>query len=421
MSVKKQTQHDEKVSLKLSAAERKLVLEEVACLDESCEQIIRDTPNNKPVMMTLDELDEFGRHITAAVEQNNQPEKLSKVFDKVQRLLDTYTLDEPSPAPNIEDSGKREVILEQAAQIAEFVTQALMSLTQLRIKTKPLDNFWLAPKQREVLLQVPGLSQTIKNKLTKEKPLSAAEVASMTMAVSEELTEAEGRRQVGLLLVAEHLMDRLEHAIAAKGQPPAKKKPKTTKPQKSDLLYQFKITLLGWTPPIWRRIQVQDCTLDTLHEHIQMAMGWTNSHLHEFVIKRKRYGDLDLLDDGFEDFQCEDSTTTMLSDILPKTGKQFVFKYKYDFGDGWEHEVRYEGSPPVEKAQKYPLCLEGERACPPEDCGGIWGYEHFLEAIRDPKHEEHEHMLWWIGGSFDSEAFDANQASMAMKKGLPNW
>jgi hypothetical protein len=197
--------------------------------------------------------------------------------------------------------------------------------------------------------------------------------------------------------------------------------PSKRRPAKTDLLFQFTITLLGAKPSIWRRIQVQDCTLDKLHEHPQTAMGWTNSHLHQFEIKGERYGDPELLDDGFEDFECEDSTRTLLSDILPKTGKRFAFQYEYDFGDGWEHEVLFEGNPPVDPKAKYPLCVEGERACPPEDCGGVWGYGDFLEAIRNPKHEEHESMLEWIGGRFDPEEFDARAATKAMKTGLPDW
>jgi hypothetical protein len=150
-------------------------------------------------------------------------------------------------------------------------------------------------------------------------------------------------------------------------------------------------------------------------------MGWTNSHLHQFEIKGKRYGDPELLDDGFGDFVCLDSTKTKLSQILPKTGKRFAFKYEYDFGDGWQHEVVSEGKLPVDPKVKYPLCLEGERACPPEDCGGPWGYGDFLEAIRNPKHEEHESMLEWVGGAFDPEEFDSKKATKLMKKGLRDW
>jgi hypothetical protein len=186
-------------------------------------------------------------------------------------------------------------------------------------------------------------------------------------------------------------------------------------------VFQFKITLLGVKPPIWRRILVPDCTLDKLHEHIQTSMGWTNSHLHQYNIKGERFGDPELLDDGFEDFECVDSTKTILSDILPKTGKRFSFRYEYDFGDGWEHEVVFEGCPAVDPKTKYPLCMEGERACPPEDCGGVYGYGDFLEAISNKKHDDHKSMLEWVGGWFDPEEFDAATATKAMKKGLPDW
>lgn len=186
-------------------------------------------------------------------------------------------------------------------------------------------------------------------------------------------------------------------------------------------LYQFKITLLGSSPPIWRRIQVPDCTLDKLHEYIQTAMGWTNSHLHQFEIRGKRYGDPALLDDGFEEFDGIDSTKTMISEIMPQRSKRFAFSYEYDFGDGWEHQIAFEGCPDPAEGKRYPLCLEGEQACPPEDVGGVWGYQDFLAAIADPQHEEHETYLDWCGGSFSREKFDPQQATTAMKKGLPDW
>jgi hypothetical protein len=188
----------------------------------------------------------------------------------------------------------------------------------------------------------------------------------------------------------------------------------------SERLYQFKITLLESQPPIWRRIQVKNCTLDKLHEHFQTAMGWTNSHLHQFEIDGDRYGDPELLDDGFEDFHCVDSTVTKVSEIIPQDGKRFRFTYEYDFGDDWQHEVIFEGCLRAEKGGRYPICVEGERACPPEDVGGVWGYAEFLEAIADPKHEEHNRMLEWVG-DFDPEEFDAGKTTKAMRRGLPDW
>jgi hypothetical protein len=189
----------------------------------------------------------------------------------------------------------------------------------------------------------------------------------------------------------------------------------------AERLYQFRITLLDTRPPIWRRIQVKDCTLDTLHEHIQTAMGWTNSHLHHFRVGEQLYGDPDWMQEKFEDMEYEDSTSTKLSAILPRSGRRFTFEYEYDFGDGWRHEVFSEGCLRAERGKWSPVCVEGARACPPEDVGGTWGYEEFLEAMADPSHERHEEFREWIGGRFDPEAFDPAKATKRMGRGLPDW
>jgi len=186
-------------------------------------------------------------------------------------------------------------------------------------------------------------------------------------------------------------------------------------------LYQFKITVKDTRPPIWRRIQVRDCTLDKLHEWIQTAMGWTNSHLHHFRINDQLYGDLRLMEENFDEFRHADSTVTTLSRIIPKSGKRFHFEYQYDFGDSWWHEVLFEGCLRADPGQQYPLCLEGERACPPEVVGGTSRYRAFLKAIADPDHRRHGEYLRWVGGSFDPEAFDAESATTRMRRGLPNW
>ena len=148
--------------------------------------------------------------------------------------------------------------------------------------------------------------------------------------------------------------------------------------------------------------------------------SWTNSHLHQFEIDGERYGDLELLDDGFQDFRCVDSRITKISEIVPNSGKPFSFLYEYDFGDGWEHEVLFEGCIRAEKGQRYPICIEGERACPPEDVGGVWSYAEYLEALTDPEHEQHEDFLEWAG-PFDPEKFDAKEATKEIRRGVLNW
>ena len=107
--------------------------------------------------------------------------------------------------------------------------------------------------------------------------------------------------------------------------------------------------------------------------------------------------------------------------MLPKSGERFHFEYEYDFGDSWEHDVLFEGCLKATPGQRYPLCLEGERACPPEDVGGTTGYKRFLRAIARPDHPEHGENLTWVGGSFDPEEFDAEKATKRMIRGLPKW
>lgn len=198
------------------------------------------------------------------------------------------------------------------------------------------------------------------------------------------------------------------------------RKPSATKTAKK-VVYQFKITLLESRPAIWRRILVPEGSLDQLHDCIQAAMGWTNSHLHQFEIARKRYGNPELLDDDWSDAKVISSLDTQLSGLFGGKRPPKKFHYEYDFGDGWEHLIEFEGATPAESGTKYPCCVEGARACPPEDCGGIWGYANFLQAIVDPKHEEHEFYSEWIGGEFDPEEFNATESTKAMRKGLPNW
>ena len=186
-------------------------------------------------------------------------------------------------------------------------------------------------------------------------------------------------------------------------------------------VYQFKVTLTDTEPPIWRRIQVGDCNLDKLHEHIQTAMGWTNSHTHHFRIDGRLYGDPRLLAETFGELNYADSTRTRLGDILHEGGGRARFEYEYDFGDGWLHEVLFEGRLRAEPGKRHPLCLEGERACPPEDVGGVWGYVDFLAAVADPEHEQHEEMREWIGRKFDPEAFSPAKATTRMRTGVADW
>ena len=182
--------------------------------------------------------------------------------------------------------------------------------------------------------------------------------------------------------------------------------------KKYDQVYQFKITLKGTKPPIWRRILVPETyTFWDLHVAIQDAMGWDDYHLHEFTLLSPKTGrkvKIGIPSDEDADFGWE-----VLAEWNQKIAHYFSSEnskadYVYDFGDGWEHSIKLEKILPRETGVAYPRCIDGRGACPPEDCGGIGGYAEFLEAIGDPANELHEDMLDWVGGSFDPDDFDPN-------------
>jgi hypothetical protein len=175
------------------------------------------------------------------------------------------------------------------------------------------------------------------------------------------------------------------------------------RPRAAGTVFQLKVTLENIKPPVWRRVLVDaSSTLDHVHEVLQAAFGWWNRHLHEFEIDGTRYGNPDPDDDG-EPPTVEEQRVRL--DTVVTAGS--TFGYLYDFGDGWSHRVTVEKVVPAETGTTVPACIGGRRACPPEDCGGPWGYEHLLEALADPTHRDHRDLADWLGAPFDPEAFDA--------------
>ncbi len=197
-------------------------------------------------------------------------------------------------------------------------------------------------------------------------------------------------------------------------------------------VYQVKVTLKGSKPPIWRRAQVpSDIRLDELHDILQTVMGWHGYHLHDFVHQGREYGDpetddfipapslsdpfLDLLGRHlFEHQPAGDERRVRLNQLLRTPDDKL--RYRYDFGDDWQHDVLLEKVLLPEIDVEYPVCIKGRRRCPPEDVGGIWSYGPFLEAIKDPKTREDRERLEWVGGSFDPETFDVNAVNALLHR-----
>jgi hypothetical protein len=186
---------------------------------------------------------------------------------------------------------------------------------------------------------------------------------------------------------------------------------KTTR--RADSIVRLKVTLRNIRPPVWRRLLMPGgMTLGDLHLAIQAAMGWQLCHLHVFDVGGSDYGDPYDVDDV-------DDEERMTLNALVKSGVA-RFAYTYDFGDGWQHAIVVEGRQPPDEGRTYPACIAGKRRCPPEDCGGPWGYRDLLAILADPSQPDHAEQLEWIGGAFDPEDFSvaAADAMLAARFGL---
>jgi len=183
-------------------------------------------------------------------------------------------------------------------------------------------------------------------------------------------------------------------------------------PEPGDPVFQVKVTLAeAAEPPVWRRLLVPaGIRLDRLHEVIQAAMGWDNYHMHVFSDGLTEYGRPD------PELAFRDERKATLRGLAKGEGDRV--RYTYDFGDDWEHDVVVEKLLAAEPGARYPICVAGEGACPPEDCGGVWGYAHLREVLADPTSEEHDDMLVWLGlekgADFDPHRFDVDQANRAL-------
>lgn len=170
---------------------------------------------------------------------------------------------------------------------------------------------------------------------------------------------------------------------------------------------QISVALAHTVPLIWRRlVLVPDLTLADLHRAIQATMGWQDYHLHSFNVRGEEYG----VPHQHDQVKVYDERTLTLREALPRV-RSSIF-YTYDFGDNWVHQVRLEARLP--DPAPIPRCRDGARACPPEDCGGPWGYTNLLETLADPDHPDYATMLEWLGGDFDPEAFDLDETNLRL-------
>lgn len=375
----------DEIQVHLSNAERKLILKDIFILDLHLRRPIANAPREQAVEISLDDLDDLATYIDGESQRDFRRDlkpKLQQLVQKFRDLLETHAVEIQS--------------LPKAA----------------RNGTEPAFPVSYSVAQRRAIAEcIPEFAEQLKlqERNARSLPFTLTELRHIKKQARRAVVSVDsGMKRNSLRVVIETTCNALEKYQEGSIE----------RISPSKRIYQLRISIVDISPEIWRRIQVRECTLERLHEHIQLAYGWWNYHLHQFLIGDCRYGVPWLLDDGFEDFEIEDSTQTKLSDIVPKNGKRFEFMYEYDFGDGWEHVVLFEGCLEAKSGERYPLCLEGERACPPEDVGGVGGYFDYCEAMADPAHEEHEDLLAWRG-PYDPEAFDAVKVTKKMRRGMP--
>ncbi|HVC36998.1 MAG TPA: plasmid pRiA4b ORF-3 family protein [Gammaproteobacteria bacterium] len=186
------------------------------------------------------------------------------------------------------------------------------------------------------------------------------------------------------------------------------------RPETPSEVLELRVQLQYIEPPVWRRLRIRSsATLADLHDAIQAAMGWSDSHLHEFFISGRRYGPLH--EDAPEELIDEAKIVLASLGLKPATR----FTYNYDFGDNWAHDIRVEKIEAMAAELLRSLCLNGARACPPEDCGGPPGYQELLAALANPRHPRHRELRRWVGKDWDAERFDLEAANRALRSRSP--
>jgi hypothetical protein len=282
---RKHVRPGEKVGLELTGAEAKLLLGEILLPDPDVEAVIKSTPPGEPVLLTLDDLDDLAGHVAAAANHARDArlrKKLDTVSSKIDRLLGEYTDEVPLTTLNIQDARREKQLAVQAAELAEWAATILVGAERLGIKSKAVSKFPLPEGELAVLLMSPGTDEKVREKLAAKNPkLTVGEVGGMLIGVAGEMLDTSGMQGFALVLTAKRLVDCLEAEVTGAMDPP--------RAEPSGSVYRLRITLAGVEPPVWRLVEVPDCSLGRLHGVIQAAMGWEGCHLHQFTVNGKNY------------------------------------------------------------------------------------------------------------------------------------
>jgi hypothetical protein len=410
------------IAFQMNATEREHLLPLLRHLDSELAKYLAESPPNQLILLTKPQLSEFVGFLSAEVVLQADPAKsqaLLALLDRVQGVVDGESADTTGT--------KRRPKSEEGWRNAEGIDELFLELVQMvsedpELSLQPFGDLVIPAEDLAVIEAIPGMPPPLRTKLRKPKRIfTLGEVVHLSLEVE---AAREGPPFPGsdrLEDVAEFLSFQIQPLLMdlmAEIEREARREERSRlpKPRPTRELYQFKIVLLQTHPVVWRRILVKDGTLDDLHRHIQRAMGWENLHLHEFLIRKKHYANPDILEEQFDEDECEDTTRTLMSEVLPATNRKFTFHYEYDFGDCWRHEIVFEGRRPIDPQVKYPTCIDGACACPPEDCGGPLGYLDLLDEYNEGLAHPDGMDLDGLGEHFDPLAFSPPAATKAMQK-----
>ncbi len=420
MSKRQTNRASEEAVLRLPMPERNVVLTSRFVADTVVLERLRQAPTREPVPFTLDELDDLHRGLAVDAQQaddNKRRKALGKILDKIEEILGVDEDDDDYDDDLWELEGEWDDAPPRPASPEEMLQQVFGGVSGPPASIGQACPLTLGQTERETLLAMDSIPGDVHKLLAVESPeertfeFSPRQflVTSLTIKDALELTEDAAQRQ-RLEAVARRISNSLFAALEEEAGADVSHRYRQSQGPAATKAFQLKITLEGSKPPIWRRVQIADCTLDVLHEVIQIAMGWENYHMHQFDWDGLCFSHPEAELDG----DVYDETQVYLGQLVADGCKKL--RYWYDFGDDWWHTIVIEKSIKPKPTDRFPTCLKGVGACPPEDCGGIWGYYDFLAAIRDPKHERHDELVEWAGDDFDPESFDLDEVNELLAK-----
>ncbi|MCC7475151.1 MAG: plasmid pRiA4b ORF-3 family protein [Pirellulales bacterium] len=431
---------EEVIGLQLPVPEREVVLSSRHA-DAAVQERIRKAGPREVISFRIEELEDLHRGL--AFEASNATDKkrgklIGKVLKKIEGVLDEDEDDDfQMDFPGGMSISSREFAMLGQLFGGRLAHQAMPRdpdvLFEQVFQDEALDQAMFEPNiritlsatNRATLRGMNTIPMDLHAMIASDKPgdetftFSARQIVGMTLALQEELIKAPNEEaaapfhELGKQL-SEEFTAAAEELDAEGEDSPDDLGPRYLLSQQSQptTAYQLKITLDHSDPAIWRQVVVADCTLDILHEIIQIAMGWDSCHLHQFEHGKARFTNpcFDLDSDDLYD-----ETQVLLSQLVADGCKKL--RYWYDFGDDWWHTIKIEKTLHPKPGDKFPLCQAGEGACPPEDCGGTWGYYELLRTLKDPKSEDREEMLEWLGEDFDPAKFDLNETNRLLQLG----